>query len=108
MIGYGVSILIALITLHKQNKLSYTQTGKIFIRSLIPLLAMILIVIGLKIVIPVNYTSKISCIIYVALIAIIGALVYLIIAYKMGLLQKIFGKEMITKLIKKFTPSKSK
>ena len=69
---------------------------------------MIVVVLGIKLILPVNYYSKTSCIIYVAIIAIFGAAVYLFIAYKKGLLQEIFGQEYLNKILNKLTFGKLK
>ncbi len=103
MLGYMLTIFITLHTLHKQEKLEYKQTFKLLLKSFIPLIAMIMVVIGLKVLIPLNLASKLSCIVYVAIIAIIGAIVYLVIAYKINLLQEVFGQEFLNKIIKKLT-----
>lgn len=103
MIGYLLTIFITLFTLNRQEKLNYKQTLKLITKSLIPLLAMIVVVVILKLIIPFTIASKVSCVIYVAIIAIIGACVYLFIAYKMHILQDIFGQDFINKLIKKLT-----
>ena len=74
-----------------------------FGKIIIPTAVMILVVILLKVLIPLNIVSKISCIIYVAIISILGAVVYLFVAYKQGILTTIFGKEYLNKIIKKIT-----
>ena len=64
---------------------------------------MIGVVWGLKLLIPINLHNKISCVLYVFIIAIIGAITYLYTAYKMQILQDVFGKEFLNKIIKKLT-----
>jgi len=103
IIGYGSSIFLALHHLKKQHGLSYRSVYQVFLKSLLPLGIMILVVFLLKWLIPVSYVSKLSCIIYVAIISIVGAIVYLLISYKMGLLEEVFGKEYLNKIIKKLT-----
>ena len=103
MIGYTLTIFITLYTLHKQEKLEYKETFRLVLKSFVPLIAMILVVICLKLLIPLNIGSKLSCILYVGFIAIIGAASYLIIAYKINLLQEVFGQEFLNKIIKKLT-----
>ena len=103
IIGYATSIVIALICLRKECKLKYSDTYKTFLKTLVPLLVMVIVVVLLKVIVPVNYSSKFSCIIYVTISTIIGGLVYIIIAYKMGLVEKILGKKMTSNIIKKLT-----
>ena len=73
------------------------------LKTLVPATVMVVVVLLLKMVVPVNYASKASCILYIAVISIIGAIVYLVIAYKQGLLDKVFGREYLNKIIKKIT-----
>lgn len=101
--GYIVSFTIALRALKKDHALNYKDTFKTFGKILLPTAAMIIVVVLLKMIIPINLYSKFSCIVYIAIISIIGACVYLGIAYKTGLLQHVFGKNYLNKIIKKLT-----
>lgn len=102
-IGYIVSLTIALRTLKREHNLNYTDTLKTFINILVPTFIMIMVVVILKSIIPINYYSKISCIIYVAIISIVGAITYFFICYKSGLLEKVFGSSYLNKIRKKLT-----
>lgn len=101
--GYLVAFIIALRTLKKDHDLNYKDTIKTFGRILVPTIAMIIVVVLLKMIIPINLYNKISCIIYIAIISIVGAIIYLGISYKTGLLEKVFGKNYLNKIIKKLT-----
>ena len=103
MIGLGLSTYIALGKIKKDHNLKYQETIKIFSKIIIPLGIMILIVIGLKNIVPCNLTSKVSCIIYVSLISLIGGLSYLYLLYKNKVLETVFGKSYLNKIIKKIT-----
>lgn len=103
IIGYGLSILIALISLKKECKLKYRDTIKTTMKMLVPLVVMAVVVFILMNLVPVNLNSKISCIVYVAINAIIGAITYIVIAFKMGLVTKVLGKRMTNGIIKKLT-----
>lgn len=103
MIGYSLSIFIGLFTLHRQNHISYKETFKVVLKLIVPLIAMILVVTLLKMIIPFNIASKISCIIYIGICALLGATVFIIISYKMGILTEVFGEKFINKIIKKLT-----
>lgn len=103
MLGYLLTITITLVSLHKKENLKYSSTFKIILKSLVPLILMIGVVWGLKLLIPINLHNKISCVLYVFIIAIIGAIIYLYTAYKMQILQDVFGKEFLNKIIKKLT-----
>lgn len=104
--GYTISIILALLVLKKQHNLKYLDTLKLLKDLIFPTLAMILIVLLLKLIIPLNLASKLSCILFVAITSISGAIVYLTILFKNGLLEKVFGKAYLNKIIKKLTFSK--
>lgn len=101
--GYSLSVFTALRVLKKEQKLKYGDTFKTLLKTLVPATVMVVVVLLLKMIVPVNYASKASCILYIAVISIIGAIVYLVIAYKQGLLDKVFGREYLNKIIKKIT-----
>ena len=102
IVGYSLSIVIALTLLKKEHQLHYGETLKMTLKTLIPLLLMIATVIGLKLVIP-YIDRKIYIIGYIAIISIIGAFVYIFVSYKMGILENVFGKEYLNRIIKKLT-----
>jgi O-antigen/teichoic acid export membrane protein len=108
IIGYTLSILIVLIHLNKKHNIKYNETFKIFIKTLLPSLVMIIVVYLMKLIVPVNYTSKLSCVLYIGLISIVGAVSYLFIAFKQDILYDVFGKEYLSKLISKLTFNKIK
>lgn len=103
IIGYILSIVIALISLKKECKIKYDDTFKLIIKMMVPTILMILIVLVLGFILPVNYDSRLSCIIFVAINAICGALVYAVVSFKMGIIEKVLGKEMTNKILKKLT-----
>ena len=103
ILGYSLSAISTLILLNKEHKLKYNETFKLMFKIFLPTIMMVLVVVLLKLVIPINYMSRLSSIIYVAVISIIGSLVYLFITYKMGILTLVFGKEYLNKIVKKVT-----
>lgn len=102
-IGYSTSIYFALLILKKANHLSYKSVIKLLKQLTFPLGMMLIVVFILRGVLPIHYTSKISCILNVSIIAISGAFVYLFICFKMGLIRKVFGQEFCDKITKKLT-----
>ena len=103
ILGYSLSAISTLVLLNKEHKLKYNETFKVMFKILLPTIMMVLVVVLLKLVIPINYMSRLSSIIYVAVISIIGSLVYLFTTYKMGILTLVFGKEYLNKIVKKVT-----
>lgn len=108
LIGYAVSFIYALSNLKRELGLNYKPTFKLLKDLTLPLLLMISMVVGLMLVIPVNYASKLSCIIYIAICAICGGLVYFVMLYKDGILKDVLGKELYTKVMKIVTFGKYK
>ena len=103
IIGYSFSAFSALFILKRDHHLKYGETFKMLGKVIIPTVVMILVVLLLKFLIPLNIVSKTSCIIYVVIISIVGAIVYLFVAYKQGILTTVFGKEYLNKILKKIT-----
>ncbi len=104
--GYILAFTLSLKRLKKEHGLHYKETFIMGRKLLIPTLAMFVVVFLLKLVIPIQYASKLSCCLYIGIISVVGAIVYLLISYKMGLLTKVFGKSTINKVIKKLTFNK--
>lgn len=103
ILGYGISILITLISLKKECNLKYTATFKTLGKMLIPLVFMIIVVfIGMQ-VIPVNLYSRGSCILYVGILSFLGGIVYFFLSFKMGIITEVFGKKMTNSILKKLT-----
>ncbi len=108
MIGYSLTILTTLFILHKQEGIHYSKTIKLILKSFVPLVAMIIVVCILKMIIPLNIASRMSCIIFIAINALAGAITYLYIAYKMEILQDVFGIRFLRKIVRKLTFGKIK
>ncbi len=102
-IGYTTAFLIALKALKKDHQLKYKSTIKMLGKILIPTIVMTFVVVLLKLFIPLEVTSKMSCILYIGVISIIGAITYFVIAYKMGILDKILGRVYLNRIVKKLT-----
>ncbi len=108
ILGYSVSVITTLIILKREHHLKYRETIQMFGKICIPTIIMIGVVLLLKFLIPLQITSKFSCIVYVAIISIVGAVIYLVISYKLGILTTVFGKEYIQKIVRKLTFGKVK
>lgn len=106
IIGYSLSVIIGLKSLKKDHQIDFKETLKLLIKIIVPTIAMIIVLIVLKRLIPYNLTSRTSSILFIALNALLGASTYLYISYKMGLLEQVFGKAMLNKIIKKLTFNK--
>ena len=108
IIGYTVSVLIALILMKKEHQLNYNSTWKVFFKTLLPTGIMLIMVLITKSFIPLNLDSKLSCLIFISINAFIGAIGYILIAYKTGIIKSILGQKLIDKIINKITFGKIK
>ena len=106
ILGYFLASFGALIVLRKQHQIKYQESYKMFLKIIIPSVMMMLVVFIVARICPILYNSITSCIFYVFLTSISGAIVYLYSAYKMKMLEDIFGKEYLEKIIRKLTFNK--
>ena len=101
IIGYSTSIYIALRAIKKDHEVSYNDTTKILGKMILPIIITVIVVLFIKIMFPYNEYSRVAAILYTGVVGLIGALVYLVAAYKSNIFSQVFGKELINKLIKK-------
>lgn len=91
MIGYGITIFICLFAIRKNINISYKDTFNSLIYILLTVVVMTFIIMLLKSVIIIDITTKFNSTIECILYSLIGAAVYFIITYKIGLFKKILG-----------------
>lgn len=100
------TVIISLIYMKtKMNislRTSFITTLKIILASLI----MYLVLMILNEFIPVVVTGRIKAILIVTLYTLIGGIIYFVLTYK-SLFKKIFGREIIDKIFRKFKKSNS-
>lgn len=106
ILGFSITILIAMAYLKKTYQFQYHEVKKTICKIGIPLLTMIVVVLLMKLFIPIDYDSRFACIMYIGIIAIVGAFSYFIISHKMGLIDEILGKNYLQKLKNKFVRNK--
>ena len=73
---------------------------------IISTVAMILVVLIVRKLYPLNVHSRLSCVLYITINALLGGLTYFVIAFKQGILEKILGKRMTNKILKIVTLGK--
>lgn len=101
IIGYILSILIIFISLHKECNLNYSKTFKTLRNLIIPITIMVCIVlIGMNIT-PYNINSRLSCLLYIVVNAIAGGITYILLIYKLGVVEDVLGKPATNKILKK-------
>lgn len=107
ILGFLTSSIISIIALKKKYKINFEETIKEGINILISVIVMVIILFGLKQLVPIETTSRLMAILIVLLYSVIGAIVYLLILMKTNTIKNIFGKEKIDKILKK-KPNKKK
>lgn len=108
IIGFGTSITIGLIYLHKDAGINYKYTINLLLRTVIPALSMVVVLFVINKFLPFDLYTTSGALIVIVINAIIGALIYIGLSYKLGILDDVFGKEMLNKIIKKLTLGKLK
>jgi O-antigen/teichoic acid export membrane protein len=103
MIGYSISILIGLLILRKENKYSYTNAFKNILKSLIPGLSMLFVLVLVNHFLPFDAFNKKTALFNIIIDVIIGAPIYIGLSLKLGLIDEILGRTMFNKLIRKIT-----
>lgn len=102
ILGYSSCIIISLWYIHKKYQANYEDTVKKVISVLMTTMVMAVTLLLLQKVFPYNSTSRLFSILYVAIYACIGVLIYFFIAFQSKLVDSVFGKENIMKIRKKF------
>lgn len=102
IIGLSISIVFVLVTLKKELNCKFKYIVDVMKKMSIPLIVMIIVVVLLKLLIPINMNNRFMCILYIGIVSIVGAIVYFFISSKIGLLDKVLGKDFLDKLKNKF------
>ena len=107
-IGYITSIYISLHYIQKEDgfKLNYSSTFKTVFKIILPTICMIVVLILLNKFLNLDVYDKLGSLITIIINAALGAIIYLGISSKTGIIENIFGKEYLNKLIKKLTLGK--
>ena len=108
ILGFLTSTLISIIVLKKKYKINFEETIKEILNILMAVIVMVLVLFGLKQFIPIDTSSRLMEILVVALYAVIGAIIYILVLYKTNTINNIFGKEKIDKILRKKTKRKEK
>lgn len=101
ILGYSVCAIMNLHFLKKKYNINYEITIKRVITIISTVLIMAISLLLLKYLIPFNSTSRIINIGIVILYAVIGAIIYLGLNLKNGLIKDIYGSEILSKLRRK-------
>lgn len=97
--GVVTTITIAMVSLKKRMHFRYIMIVKTLIKAILPNLALIVTVALMKLFIPIPETRGIMLIVVLGVFALVGGAVYAVVAYRLGLIQDIFGKDIISKIM---------
>lgn len=107
IIGYSLSILIALLSIQKKQKeINYKDTLIAIMKILVPCLFMVLGLMILQRWYTYNINSTLSMLLFIAVNSIVGMIIYFFVSYKMDLFNLVFGKEQVEKYLKKLSLKK--
>ena len=106
IIGFSSSIMVGIISLKKIDKVKFMQSFKLVVKTIACGLLMLGVLLIVNYFLPFNPYKKIDALIITGVNVIIGAPIYLVSSYRLGLINEIFGKEMINKILKKLTLGK--
>ncbi len=106
ILGYGVGIILCLIFLRRKCKVSYMPTVKLLGKILLADIAMIIILLILKLIVPISSDIRLLNIPIIILYTIIGASTYFLVAHKLNLIETIFGSKLINKVKNKLRRAK--
>ena len=99
-IGYLLSISIVLLYLKKNMNFKFIDTIKNISKLILPIILIIIPILIAKHYITFELT-KLSSLISLAIYGMYGVIVYLLITYKNGALESVFGSEFINKILVK-------
>lgn len=101
IIGYGVGIILCLFFLKKKCDVKYSDTLKILWKIALANLAMIVVILLFKFIIPMNVTRRLLNIPVIIVYTLLGAGTYFLISKKLNLFDEVFGKEFMDKIMSK-------
>lgn len=102
----GTASIIMFYLLKKKYNFSYKSTFKAIGKMIIALVCMFIVLFGMNFILPVNVTTRSMSLIIITVYAIVGALVYFFVSYKIGLIKDVLGNDFFSGIIKKFSHKK--
>lgn len=98
----GLTFIIVLLFIKRKYNFSFKPILISLLKSVICASIMLWVLYVIKIIIPLNSTSRLISIYYIMIYALIGAPIYIFFAFKLGLINNVFGVNTLKSLIKKF------
>ena len=102
VIGYILSISVSIYYLKKESKdLKFKETINILGKVIFAVIVMFIVLFILNKFLTFNLYNRVDSIIYTIINTIVGGIIYIIITYKLNVINDIFGNTMINKIKKK-------
>ena len=101
LLSQFIGIVFLLLMISKKYKISYKTSLDNIGRSVVSVIIMYVVLMIVNLFIPLSSTSRLWSVIDIIIFAGIGALTYFICTYKSGVIDEIFGKDIIKKILKK-------
>lgn len=102
--GFSISVIIGLYGLKKIDKsIHYGKLVNWFIKSLICGLSMLIPLLLLNTLTIFDVSTVVGSLLKIVTYAIIGAPIYIILSYKLGLLDELLGRDNVKKIIRKLS-----
>lgn len=108
MTGYILSIIIVMKDIKNIEGISYKSAFRTFLRLLFAVSIMLLSLCLLRIILPINNSTKFASLLYIIIYATVGAAIYLFITYKLNIINNLFGEKIINKVLNIITFGKYK
>ena len=108
-IGYFLSIGVSIYYLKKESKdLKFNTTINITYKVLFAVAIMFMVLFALNKVLPFNLYTRSGAMTVTVINSIIGAIIYIIITYKLNVIDEVFGRDFINKIKRKLYLKTSK
>lgn len=101
IIGALISLTIVTLYLNKKYDFKYRKIFKDLIKILLSTTVMALVIINLNMLIDINITSRILLTLKIGIYGLIGVIIYILVMYFNKGFDDIFGKDTVTKILKK-------
>ncbi len=102
ILGFLTSSIMSMVFLRNRYKINFEPTFRELFNIIIAIICMVLVLFGLKYILPFNNLTRLNSIIYVLIYAVIGGLVYFGIVYKTKTIDNIFGAGSVKSIMNKF------
>jgi hypothetical protein len=103
IIGYSTSTIIGLILLRQDGKYSYKQAVINGFKTLVPAISMLVVLLVMNHFITLNESIRPTALIKIVIDTVVGGIIYVTVAFKTGLIEEVLGRQMLARLLKKFT-----